>query len=778
MANTLFDKIWDAHVVQEVKEGPTQLYIDRLYCHEVTSPQAFAGLRARGLKCFRPERIYCMPDHNTPTHDQDKPIEDPVSKAQVDALAKNAADFGLTHFGMMNKKNGIIHVVGPERGLTLPGMTIVCGDSHTSTHGAMGAIAFGIGTSEVEMVMASQCILQSRPKTMRITIDGTLGKGVTAKDVALYMMSKMTTSGATGYFVEYAGEAIRSLTMEGRLTLCNLSIEMGARGGMIAPDEVTFEYIKGREYAPKGEEWDKALAYWKTLKSDDDAVFDKEVRYDAADIQPMITYGTNPGMGMAVTAHIPTTEGMSDVEKGSFEKSMKYMGFEPGESLLGKKVDYVFLGACTNGRIEDFRAFASIVKGRKKADNIIAWLVPGSWMVDEQIREEGLDKVLEAAGFEIRQPGCSACLAMNDDKIPAGKYAVSTSNRNFEGICHGILPFFHRQPQSFHERHFRYRRHYSPIGVGSRYGYAFRHYYLYFVFIGKLLRQVEFRQDLSPAAPEHRPVIKEKGTVAAQSRSITGHFFRAEPQAEELVQHFQCGRGIGRTSSETCTDRRSLFQEYLYRAERKIPVEQPVCTYSQVVRRIPVHAASPCYRDHDPGVFGHGLYNLSRAGRITFLQGSGSSAVIVGRNNLQRIVDFMNGQKERFDIMEAVRPSAQDVKPEIDFYVRICNHFRTPTLLNFPDMIQALPCHPLQEGYPVPATGTISSAGFWPPVPEFPWISYRTVRFHPVCLWRPRANISRRPHKFRAGAAYLPSQSPTGADYGFPDMLPSSAHPG
>ena len=297
----------------------------------------------------------------------------------------------------------------------------------------MGAIAFGIGTSEVEMVMASQCILQSRPKTMRITIDGTLGKGVTAKDVALYMMSKMTTSGATGYFVEYAGEAIRSLTMEGRLTLCNLSIEMGARGGMIAPDEVTFEYIKGREYAPKGEEWDKALAYWKTLKSDDDAVFDKEVRYDAADIQPMITYGTNPGMGMAVTAHIPTTEGMSDVEKGSFEKSMKYMGFEPGESLLGKKVDYVFLGACTNGRIEDFRAFASIVKGRKKADNIIAWLVPGSWMVDEQIREEGLDKVLEAAGFEIRQPGCSACLAMNDDKIPAGKYAVSTSNRNFEG---------------------------------------------------------------------------------------------------------------------------------------------------------------------------------------------------------------------------------------------------------------------------------------------------------------------------------------------------------
>ena len=374
-----------------------------------------------------------MPDHNTPTHDQDKPIEDPVSKAQVDTLARNAEEFGLTHFGMMNKKNGIIHVVGPERGLTLPGMTIVCGDSHTSTHGAMGAIAFGIGTSEVEMVMASQCILQARPKTMRITIDGQLGKGVTAKDVALYMMEKMTTSGATGYFVEYAGEAVRGLTMEGRLTLCNLSIEMGARGGMVAPDEVTFEYLKGREYAPKGEEWEKALAYWKTLRSDEDAVFDKEVRYDAADIQPMITYGTNPGMGMAITDRIPLTDGMGEVEKASFDKSMQYMGFRPGESLLGKPVDYVFLGACTNGRIEDFRAFASLVKGRKKADHITAWLVPGSWMVEEQIRQEGLDRILSEAGFEIRQPGCSACLAMNDDKIPAGKYSVSTSNRNFEG---------------------------------------------------------------------------------------------------------------------------------------------------------------------------------------------------------------------------------------------------------------------------------------------------------------------------------------------------------
>ena len=428
--NTLFDKIWDAHVVTTVEDGPTQLYIDRLYCHEVTSPQAFAGLRERGIGVLRPEKVFCMPDHNTPTHDQDKEIEDPISKTQVDTLTQNAKDFGLTHYGMMHPKNGIIHVVGPERGLTLPGMTIVCGDSHTSTHGAMGAIAFGIGTSEVEMVLASQCILQSRPKTMRITVDGELGKGVTAKDVALYMMSKMTTSGATGYFVEYAGSAIRNLTMEGRLTLCNLSIEMGARGGMVAPDEVTFEYIKGRESAPQGEAWDKALAYWKTLKSDDDAVFDKEVRFEAADIEPMITYGTNPGMGMGITQHIPTMEGMSEAAQVSFKKSMEYMGFQPGESLLGKKIDYVFLGACTNGRIEDFRAFASIVKGRKKAENVIAWLVPGSWMVDAQIRKEGIDKILTEAGFAIRQPGCSACLAMNDDKIPAGKYSVSTSNRN------------------------------------------------------------------------------------------------------------------------------------------------------------------------------------------------------------------------------------------------------------------------------------------------------------------------------------------------------------
>ena len=431
--NTLFDKIWDKHVVQLLEDGTTQLYIDRLYCHEVTSPQAFEGLRERGLKCFRPKQIFCMPDHNTPTHDQDKEIEDPVSRKQVDTLAKNAKEFGLTHFGMMSKDNGIIHVVGPEKGLSLPGMTIVCGDSHTSTHGAVGAVAFGIGTSEVEMVLASQCILQQKPKSMRINIDGVLAKGVTAKDVALFLMAKLTTSGATGYFVEYSGSVVKNMSMDGRLTLCNLSIEMGARGGFVAPDEVTFEYLKGREYAPKGEDWDKAVEYWKTLKSGDDAVFDKELHFDAADIEPRITYGTNPGMGIGITESIPNLDEIEDAGKASFMKALNYMGFEPGQKLIGHKVDYVFLGACTNGRIEDFRAFASLVKGKKKADNITAWLVPGAWAVDRQIREEGLDKILEDAGFAIRQPGCSACLAMNDDKIPAGKYSVSTSNRNFEG---------------------------------------------------------------------------------------------------------------------------------------------------------------------------------------------------------------------------------------------------------------------------------------------------------------------------------------------------------
>lgn len=433
MGKTLFDKIWDAHVVNNIEGGPSQLYIDRHYCHEVTSPQAFEGLRSRGLKVFRPEKTFCSPDHNIPTVNQDKPISDPVSRNQVETLTRNATEFGVSLFGLGHPKNGIIHVIGPENGLTLPGYTIVCGDSHTSTHGAFGAVAFGIGTSEVEMVLASQCILQPKPKTMRINVNGKLRPGVTAKDIALYIIAKMTTGGATGYFVEYAGDTIRNLSMEERMTVCNLSIEMGARGGMIAPDETTFAYVEGREYAPKGEEWDKAVAYWRTLPSDPDAKFDREINFDAADIEPRITFGTNPGMGIGINEPIPAPDPEDEAGKISYEKSLDYMGFKVGQVLAGTPVDYVFLGSCTNGRIEDFRAFANFVKGRKKAPGVTAWLVPGSWKVDAQIRQEGLDKILEEAGFEIRQPGCSACLAMNDDKVPAGKLAVSTSNRNFEG---------------------------------------------------------------------------------------------------------------------------------------------------------------------------------------------------------------------------------------------------------------------------------------------------------------------------------------------------------
>lgn len=432
MGKTLFDKIWEAHTVTDIPDGPTQLYIDRHYCHEVTSPQAFDGLRNRGLKVFRPDRTVCSPDHNIPTINQDKPIADPVSRNQVATLEKNAAEFGLEIFGVGHPRNGIIHVMGPENGLTLPGSTIVCGDSHTSTHGAFGAIAFGIGTSEVEMVLATQCILQPRPKTMRITVNGVLGKGVTAKDIALYIIARMTTGGATGYFVEYGGDAICALNMEQRMTLCNLSIEMGARGGLIAPDDTTIAYLKDREFAPKGEEWDKAVEYWRSLPSDSDAVFDKEIVLDAEDIEPRVTYGTNPGMGIGISETVPDAP-EEPAARVSFEQSLKYMGFRSGQSLVGTPVDYVFLGSCTNGRIEDFRAFAGYVKGKKKAPGVTAWLVPGSWAVEKQIREEGLDKILNEAGFEIRQPGCSACLAMNDDKVPSGKLAVSTSNRNFEG---------------------------------------------------------------------------------------------------------------------------------------------------------------------------------------------------------------------------------------------------------------------------------------------------------------------------------------------------------
>ena len=439
MGKTLFDKIWDAHVVQKVEDGPTQLYIDRLYAHEVTSPQAFDTLRDKGIPVLRPQQIFAMPDHNTPSEDSE-PL--PEGAKQMEVLRHNCEEYGICLFDMGNKDNGIIHVVGPEKGLSLPGMTIVCGDSHTSTHGAVGSIAMGIGTSEVAQVLASQCILQQKPKTMRINIEGTLAPGVTAKDVALYIMSKMTTGGATGYAVEYAGSTIRAMSMEGRLTLSNLSIEMGSRAGLIAPDDITFAYLCGRAYAPKGEDWDKSVGAWKLLYSDQDAVFDKEVTFRAEDIAPRITYGTNPGAGIAVDGRIPTLEeaaaAADSVDGGSsavaqLQAQLDYMQFQPGQRLLGTPVDYVFLGACTNGRIEDFRAFASIVKGKHKAPNVVAWLVPGSWAVRNQIYDEGIAQILEHAGFEVRLPSCSACLAMNADKVPAGKLCISTSNRNFVG---------------------------------------------------------------------------------------------------------------------------------------------------------------------------------------------------------------------------------------------------------------------------------------------------------------------------------------------------------
>lgn len=432
-AKTLFDKIWDAHVVKQVEGGPNVLYIDRHFIHEVTSPVAFLGLKTRGLKVFRPDQTTATPDHNVPTIDQNLSIKDELSRNQVEMLKKNCEENGITHYGLGTDGHGVVHIIGPEMGLTQPGMTIVCGDSHTSTHGAFGAIAFGIGTSEVEMVLASQCIMQPKPKKMRITVNGKLGKGVTAKDIALYIISKITTSGGTGHFIEYAGSAITGLTMEGRMTLCNLSIESGARGGMIAPDETTVNYVKGRPFAPKGEAWDKAVVYWKTLKSDEGAKFDTELTFDAADIEPMITYGTNPGMGIGISQPIPTGAELEGTDKTTFMKSLKYMDFNPGDAMKGKRVDYVFLGSCTNGRIEDFRAFADFVKGKQKAADVIVWLVPGSKAVENQIKAEGLDLIFEAAGMALRQPGCSACLAMNDDKVPDGKYAVSTSNRNFEG---------------------------------------------------------------------------------------------------------------------------------------------------------------------------------------------------------------------------------------------------------------------------------------------------------------------------------------------------------
>ncbi|MCC8036355.1 MAG: 3-isopropylmalate dehydratase large subunit [Rikenellaceae bacterium] len=433
MGETLFDKVWDSHVIRHLDGGRDVLYIDRHYIHEVTSPVAFLGLKNRGLKVARPERTVATADHNVPTVDQHLPIDDPQSKGQLDAFAANCDENGIEHFSLGHPKQGVVHIVGPELGYTLPGMTIVCGDSHTATHGAFGSVAFGVGTSEVEMVFATQCILQPKPKKMRITVNGRLGEGVTAKDVILYIISQISASGGTEHFIEFAGSAITSMTMEERMTVCNMAIESGARGGLIAPDGTTFDYVCERENAPQGEAFDRAVERWKELYTDPDAVFDKEYSFDAGLIEPMITYGTNPGMGVPVTGVIPSPAGLSGNDLTSFEKALEYMGFASGQGMIGKPVDYVFVGSCTNGRIEDFRQFARAVKGRRKAGNVTAWLVPGSKMVERQIYDEGLDKILNEAGFELRQPGCSACLAMNADKVPAGKYAVSTSNRNFEG---------------------------------------------------------------------------------------------------------------------------------------------------------------------------------------------------------------------------------------------------------------------------------------------------------------------------------------------------------
>ncbi len=430
---TLFDRIWDAHIVKNTgADGPDVLFVDRHYIHEVTSPQAFEGLKRRGLKVFKPDRTFATADHNVPTIDQNLPIRDELSRSQVDKLTENCRENNITLFGLNTPSNGIVHVVGPENGLTLPGMTIVCGDSHTSTHGAFGSIAFGIGTSEVEMVLATQCILQVKPKQMKINVDGKLKKGVTAKDMILYIISQLTSGGGTGYFIEYTGSTIRGLSMEERMTVCNMSIEMGARGGLIAPDDKTYEYIRGRKYT-QDKDIDSLVEYWESLKTDMEAEFDMVYEFNAEEIPPMVTYGTNPGMAVGIDSVIPPEESIASEVRPSFMKSLEYMGFESGEDVEGKKVDYIFLGSCTNGRIEDLRSFASVVRGKRKADNLIVWIVPGSKQVERQARDEGIDLVLAEAGFELRQPGCSACLAMNEDRIPAGKYALSTSNRNFEG---------------------------------------------------------------------------------------------------------------------------------------------------------------------------------------------------------------------------------------------------------------------------------------------------------------------------------------------------------
>ncbi|TNV71639.1 hypothetical protein FGO68_gene5004 [Halteria grandinella] len=424
---TLFDKVWDAHVVETIPDGPQIIYIDKHLIHEVTSPQAFAELESRNLEVFRPKQIVATADHNVPTWDQDKPIRDESSRNQVQQLTENCKKNNIKLYDLGHPYQGIVHIIAPELGITQPGMSIVCGDSHTSTHGAFGSIAFGIGTSQVAQVFASQCLLLNKPKSMRITVNGQLNKNVQPKDVILYIISKVGTDGGTGYFCEYAGNVFEEMSMEGRMTVCNMSIEMGARGGMIAPDETTFNYVKGRKFAPKGEEWEEKLEYWKTLKSDEEAVFDAEFSFDASEIYPMVTYGTNPGMGISISQNIP------DPQNDSEEKALKYMGLKAGQALADIKVNYIFIGSCTNARIEDFRSAANYIKGKRKSEHVHALIVPGSQQVAKQIYEEGLDKIFTEAGFQIRQPGCSACLAMNDDKIPEGEYCVSTSNRNFEG---------------------------------------------------------------------------------------------------------------------------------------------------------------------------------------------------------------------------------------------------------------------------------------------------------------------------------------------------------
>ncbi len=431
MGKTLFDKIWDAHVVTQAEGGIDVLYIDRHFIHEVTSPQAFAGLEKRGIPVFRPHQTIATADHNVPTINQHLPIQEKLSRFQVEKLTENCEKFGVELYGLGHPHQGIVHVIGPQLGITQPGMTIVCGDSHTSTHGAFGCIAFGIGTSQVEQVMATQCLLLTKPKRMRITVDGELQPGVLSKDIILYIISQLGTGGGTGYFVEYAGSTIRSLSMEARMTICNMSIEMGARGGMIAPDDTTFNYVLDKQFTPQNKEFETALEKWRALYSDEDASFDLEYHFKAEDIMPMLTYGTNPGMGIGVMEKIPTIEQMDHSK--SFQKSLDYMGLSPGQSLLEKPIDYVFIGSCTNSRIEDLRIVADFVKGKNKAKNVEVMIVPGSKQVEAQAKEEGLDKIFEKAGFQLRQPGCSACLGMNEDKVPKGKYCVSTSNRNFEG---------------------------------------------------------------------------------------------------------------------------------------------------------------------------------------------------------------------------------------------------------------------------------------------------------------------------------------------------------